>query len=254
MKIKLILLLSLCQLFGLALTSTASAEGRTIVYKNFDSSKKSIALVQDLADGSQLFYEACLTQALINNGYTVMERIRLYSILKELGLDVSGAVTDKKQDSARKSVKGSQNKDETKPEGQAEILPSDELTPSIIKKLGNIYGIKYLGFFGRFYNGGAYLRLVDAETSVIVASAVYYDQINYRTEFPEFDMDVVNIIVDSLESANKLKDQRSRPVIILTKVSTSTEKDRSNIKIISQRKIADKYYMSYIFTDEAPIH
>ena len=92
------------------------------------------------------------------------------------------------------------------------------------------------------------------KTSVIVASAVYYDRVSYGTEIPEFDMDAVNIIVDSLESANKLKDQRTNSVIVLTKVSSIAEKDKNNVKIISQRKIADKYYISYILTDEAPVY
>jgi len=103
-----VLLLNLASSLNYALAaddvSPGAYDGRIIISKNFNYNKKNVAVIFEwTTNWAQIYYQHNITQELIVNGFTVIERFQFEKILRELTLDQTGAVKKDKDSSNRET-------------------------------------------------------------------------------------------------------------------------------------------------------
>lgn len=143
--------------------------GRVVLSKNFDPAKRSIGISFEWETTYDLILlQQIMTQELMANGYTVVERLQIQRLLAELAFDQTGVVKES-------AAGGAKDKDKDKDVAAAKETGRQEYTKADLKKIGQILGISHMMFFGlresQFVKDAMYMRLVNLESAEIVASA-----------------------------------------------------------------------------------
>ena len=193
--------------------------GSTIVSRKFEPSNQSIALMYEIQNynAMHLWYMPHLTQALINNGYQVVERLQIGEVIKELGLDEAEMTRDK-----------------------SEGAEFDSFTPANIKEIGKLYGINYLGIYGQWPGEKVYFRIVDCETAEVVAVSVFTLGPNAPKMGVDFARDTADIVVLSLEYSALVTNRESRPKMVYLDLCPQKKKPskmRGIDEVLYQKKI-----------------
>jgi hypothetical protein len=182
-------------------------DGRIIISKNYNYNKKNVAVLFEWTPNwSQIYYQHNITQELIANGFTVIERFQFDKILRELSLDQTGAVKKDKDSTSKESP----NKDTEKKE-----LTRSELSKYDLKKLGELLGISYLISFSVLKNDSEYIkilsndwftvRFINLETAEIEISATVDVDQKAETNIPII-RSVIKAIVASQKLTTPVKD------------------------------------------------
>ena len=178
-------------------------DGRVMISKSYDFNKKNVAANFEWgANLYQVYYQHNISEELMANGFTVIERVQFDKVLRELALDQTGAVKDKDQ----------KNKEDSRKDYDEKGLTTREYSKSELKKLGELLGVSYLVQFalipkerekGLFVNRNTdwfYLRFVDLETSeVVITASLVVD----RSEVN--DIIIIRSLIKAITSARLLK-------------------------------------------------
>lgn len=172
------------------------ANGRIVISKNYDYSKKGIAISMEWGPTyEQVMFQYMLSQEYMANGYIVVERLQFEQVLRELALDQTGAVAQKE-----KKKQGSSDESTRKSEPLASDMSKNDL-----KKLGEILGISHLVYFRVIDEDFVFLRSINLETAEIDLSASIKMQaasVKYRVIIKS----IVNAIAASSKMPNSTKD------------------------------------------------
>lgn len=122
---------------------------RIVASPSFHNADKRFGVMHEAwnYNAEHLWFQQRLTQQLMANGYTIVERTNLDAVMKDISLDNSGVIKPN-QDSS------SSNKEKS-------------LDRNALKKIGEMYGIKYMIWFGQHPGSGSYLSTSDAYVRVI---------------------------------------------------------------------------------------
>jgi len=181
--------------------SPGAYDGRVIISKNYNYNKKNVAVLFEWTPTwSQVYYQHNITQELIANGFTVIERFQFDKILRELSLDQTGAV---------KKDKDLSNKDAANKEADKKELTRIELSKNDLKKLGELLGISYLITFSVVKNDRSYIeilsndwfamRFINLETAEIEVSATVDVDQKFETNMP-----IIRSVVKAIVASQKL--------------------------------------------------
>lgn len=208
--------------FMLASCVSAPFKGETIVSPRFKPEIKSIALHCEVTNPNamHLWYMPHLTQALIRNGYRVIERLQFETVLKELELDQTRYI----------GKKGKKKEGEEKEEEET-ILGT--FTPARLKKIGQMYGVNYLGVYGQWPNNRIYFRIVDCETAEVVATTVFsipsyidpFSGAEYKPSERLFTRNTADLVILSLKYASQVKDENGNPRMVFLDISSNKRKE-----------------------------
>lgn len=211
--------------------------GRVVLSKNFDSTKRSVGIMFEW----ELTYDLILlqqimTQELIANGYTVVERLQIQQVLAELAFDQTGAVKEKVA-SVVKAIDAATSKD-TKDAAKQDYSKTD------LKKIGQMLGISHMMFFGlresRSIRDAMYMRLVSLESGEIVATAFLSVKKYSDLASRPVARSVVKAMTESGKIASPIKD-------IAINFYTSREDYESHLvkipvdKLLYQEDVNDNY-------------
>lgn len=204
--------------------------GHAIISQSYSIEKKQIAIAYELQnhDASQLMYLSYLTQAFMKQGYNVIERFRIKDVISELQLDQSGLVN------------------ESAPMNGDEVAAS----PSNLKRIGRLYGISQIAYFGRWHKGAAYLRIIDCESAEIMAVITIED-----AALSNFDITTAELLVLALKYAAEEKDYQNKPVPISISIRSfavpSYRKKYYGIKkVLLDKEIGSNHAWIYVPIEE----
>lgn len=150
---------------GHALQSSAAESNGVMVFsKNFDFTKKQFGIAAEYQQYySQVKFQQMLTQELMTEGYTVVDRMQIMKVLGDIAIDLSGTVRGNDR------VVG-------KPEVAVARADEDrikkELSKDDLKKVGQALGLSYMIYFNMDLQY-ANMRIVHLDTSEIVATATF---------------------------------------------------------------------------------
>lgn len=157
--------------------------GRGVATSGLTPEPTTVAILPEVSPWSrtQILFSSYLSQALMSKGYTVTERFQLAAVMSELGLDKSGAVDD------------------------SSAAGGTLASPSVIKEIGKVYGLRYLVFYGQWAEGETQIRVVNCETAEVACVLVMG-----RDPVVDEPHLVAELLAEAMVQAAKLKPKPAR--------------------------------------------
>jgi len=190
--------------------------GTNVVSPRYHQDGKNIALMYEVSNPGalELWFANHLNQALIKNGYTVIERLNYTRVLRGFmgneGIASSGQVaTNYFEAFSIANIYG--------------------FTPTEIKEIGKSHGLDYLAVFSQWPNRQAALRIVDCKTVEVVATSVF--TMPATGSSVRFTPDVADVFVLSLKYAIGQKDNNGNPKPVYIDIAQEKKKEGKWSKI-----------------------
>jgi len=191
---------------------------RIAVSPGYHNTNKRVGVLYEVNNfnADHIWFQQMFTQQLIANGYTVVERLHMDAIFKELQLDNSGAI--KGSDSTFQSSQG--------------------FNKSTLKKIGEMYGIKYMIWFGQRSGTDAYVRVINLETAEIglIATMNLMASGSYLSFIPNI-MPIT--LADAIAFADNNSDKVSSPLYITTLDHGSNSIGWNSVQVFWRRDLGN---------------
>jgi len=250
MRMKFLILVSiyLIVLISVQVGYAFESSGRTTISPNIDLKSRNIALFPELkyANASEAWFQQFLTSAFTSNGFSVIERGNFDKIIRELGLDQTGAVKGKSKDasSSDESKKDTTQKTRGDDESKADMVVSR----FELKKIGELLGVRYIGFFTLDYaRENAYLRIVDCQTAEVVATSIFEN-----TKLDDLTDTASMLMVMSIRLAAQEAQTIKKPVVARIEVGGNRKKsgERGIKKVLFEQERYDSKLCAIFISDD----